>query len=82
MLLVQLILQVLELSVDPRFFLGLLSLLLLGEGLFVLLVKRDGKLVVVGLILDDRMLKVILLVQFIDRLGKGLLLTREHEFVV
>jgi len=38
--------------------------------------------VVIGLILDDRMLKVILLVQFIDRLGKGLLLTREHEFVV
>ena len=82
MLLVELVLQVLELSVNPRLLLVFFSLFLLSEGLFILLVQSDGKLMVVGLILHNRMLKVILLVQLIVCLRQSLLGTREFKFVV
>jgi hypothetical protein len=82
MLLVELVLQVLELSVNSSLLLVFFSLFLLSEGLFILLVQSDGKLMVVGLILDNRMLKVILLVQLIVCLRQSLLGTREFKFVV
>ena len=51
-LLVQLVLQVLELSVDPSFFLSLLRLLLLSEHLLVSLINFDRVRLVVLLILS------------------------------
>ena len=82
MLLVQLILQVLELSVDVGLFLSFFVLLLLGEGHLVSLVHFHGVLVIVLLILLQSMLQVVLLIQFVIGLGQSLLLSREHKLVI